>query len=340
MNKSMTFLLIIAVVVLLFATAYTFLNNNGHSSTTDVSRLIETPQSDEPIHTNNLSMNVYETICEIGPPATVKGWGLDPETRFVFFKGAFLPFENSPGSPRTYAYLRITLETIDAESASNMELLDSLDEYDVDTPPADVARFQIPMLRGVPDRLDVLTELLGKWTVSHDRKSKGFQRLVYAKKMCINGQLVEGAYFDTAQNRIINAKGLATKDKLTRVVNDIRTPKPNPPDKEPKRYRDHPPEEGTAEYTLIQFILLREVGKQDQAKLLLSNDQENEWLRDHITSQTEPGANIDLNEFFYQAVKRTNTEVVFKYKYRLENGGLMDFGHTVVYEEGSWTVHH
>ena len=340
MSKPTSKWLIIAIALLLCVLAYTFYMNRGHQGDTDLSRLIDTQKSNEPIDTDSLSMNIYETICEIGPPTAVKGWSLDPETRFVFFKGTFLPFDRNPGSQRTYGYLRMSLDTIDTDRAHNMELLDSLDDYEVDTAPSDISRFHIPMLRGVPDRLETLTDLLGTWTVSHDRKSKGFQRLVYAKKMCINGQLVEGAYFDTARGRIIKAKGIATKERLTRVINDIRTPEPDPPDKEPKRYRDHPPEEGTAEYTLIRFILLREAGKKDQAKALLSSDQENEWLRDHITSQTESGFDIDLNEFFYQAVKRTNTEVVFEYNYRLENGGLMDFGHTVVYEEGVWKVHH
>lgn len=339
MSSPIRYLVIITVVILMCATVYTRIKRQDDSKATDISRFIESPHSDEPIDMNSLSMNIYETICEIGPPVSVKVGSLDPEKRNVFFKGTF-KLKDSPGSQTTYPYIRMSLETIDAERSYNMEILDSLKDYDDDIESSDLSRFQIPLLRGVPDRLDVLKGLLGEHTVSHDRKSKGHQRLVYAKKMCINGQFVHGAYFDVDRDRIIKAKGLTSRENLTRALNDTWTPKPDPPDKEPKRYRDHLPEEGTAEYALIQFILLREAGKQDQAKLMLSDDQENEWLRDHITSQTEPGANIDLDDFVYQAVKRTNTKVEFKYMYRLDNGGLMDFGHTVIYEEGNWVIHH
>jgi hypothetical protein len=86
--------------------------------------------------------NIYSTICMVGHPMFVSNWSLDPDTRFLLFKGPFRDVAN-PNS-RVYPYMYRAIKSLDSDTYTTQLLLDSIDEYQDDIVTADLEQFLIP----------------------------------------------------------------------------------------------------------------------------------------------------------------------------------------------------
>ncbi len=281
---------------------------------------------------NKLPRNIYKTICQLGYPMYVSKWDLD-DTRFLYFKGPFKDYskENNP----TFPYIYRAIKSLNAEDVSTTLYLDSLDNYQDGIAPSERAQFLIPRFRAVPDRLDKLKKLLGKWDVEHMKSDPERLRIIYDKKMCVGDKLIIGAYFDIVDNKVVNTSGITKREKLEWVMANRKKPKP---DKKPLPYTENIPAEGTAKHAVTQLVLLREAGKKSEALALIAKAQESEFFRNELTRQVDPTTSIDLNRFTYQATKYTRDSANISVIYYLKNGTLIDTKYTAVLEDGHWRI--
>jgi len=287
----------------------------------------------ETIDTIDIPDNIYETVCMLGHPVLVSGWELDSETRFVFFTGPFKV--SSDANSVIYQYTYRSLKSIESEKYSSALLVHSLKEYQASALPEDLKKFQLPILHGIPDKLPKLVKILGQWDVEVAKKNPQRRRLIYDRKMCIGTKLVRGAYFDLVDNRVVKAKGIKTKNKLARLIQNRQIPRP---DKQPLRYIDNTPETGSAKDVITKLVLLSEAGKQAEAMKLLSDQLQSNMIRNELTRQAEKGVSIKLDSLTYQATKYTHDSAYITVKYYLQNGSIIKAKHKLIRESGRWRV--
>lgn len=289
----------------------------------------------EPIDFTYLPGNIYEAVCKAGHPVLVSDWELDNKTRFVFFEGPFKQ-SSAPGS-KVYQYLYKTIESIESDKVSTTLLVHSLDEYQSRAFPEELKQFQLPIIHNIPGELSGLVEILGQWDVELAKKRPQRRRLIYDRRLCIGTKLVSGVYFDVVDGKVVKAKGIKTQEKLSRIIRNIQI---FPPDKEFLHYVDHIPETNSAKDVVVQLVLLREAGKQDEALKLLSDQLQNDWIKNNITSQAEKGIPINLDSLKYKATKYTHDSANISIEYYLQNGSLLSFSHKLIKENGRWLVRH
>lgn len=307
------------------------------SNGNDTSTKAQHKRQREPIDFSSTPSNIYEAVCVLGNPVMVSGWSLNSETRFIFFEGPFKTQTHENETSKVSPYMYYSIDNINSEKRNTGLLVDSLEEYKKNEKPNELKSFMLTKLDNVPHTLPKLVEKLGQWDFELSKKNPTRRRLIYERKFCIGTSLVEGAYFDITDNSVVKAKGLKTKEKLLRIKNNIRLFKP---DKKPRLYIDNTPEEGSPEDIVIKLVLLREAGKQTEAMMLLSDECNDEWRRNNITSQSKTGVNIKLNSLTYQATEYTYDSASLTIKYYLENGSLLTWGHKVIREDGTWRVVH
>jgi len=333
------YIVIAILILLLILGGSLFLNltttiqpsqNNTHPESDDNYEVPNRPAFER----SQIPDNIYKAICMLGHPMFVTKWELDPNTRFLFFKGPFK--ESKAADSRVYPYMYRTLSSLDAENVGSTLLIDSLDDYQDKIQVNEREQFLLPLLQGVPDRFDKLTKLLGQWDAKHNKKNPDRSRIVYNKKLCIGNNLAIGAYFDIVDNRIIKAKGITNLNKLLRIMANRK--KINlTPDIKPLRYIDHIPGKGSAKYTVTQLILLREAGEQEKAKELVSNQLQSS-IKNDITQKADTNSAIRMESFTYQATKYTSNSAYIAVRYYLQNGSLIKTQHKVILENKIWRI--
>ena len=287
----------------------------------------------EPVDTLFLPDNIYEVVCLIGPPVLVSDWDLDPNTRFVFFKGKFQV--GSGSEPAHYFYTN--LEHPNDEARYNATAVSDLADYRDRIDPETTKRLQIPVLKGFPDKIEPLYALLGEPSAEYEKN--GMRRLVYDQKMCIGETLIQGAYVDIDAGRVVNPKGLTTAENVQLAMNNRqrkRVPPPDDPDPEPIRYIDEPPTEGTAEYQLVELIKAREKGDRETALSMVSDTVSSDFIRESLIRSMENGSPVKLDSLTYQALEVSHTQVDIEVVYYVMNGSLYRGKHRMVLEDGQW----
>ncbi len=343
MHRLISWGLAAAIVVLVGAlvTRFWFTPVNGVSTDTasvgmpspSLERYQRQINFSEPVKTVLLPDNIYEMICRIGQPVLVSGWDLDPNTRFVFFEGQFLV--GSEAEPVRYFYTNLKHPS-DSDSY-NATVVSDLTEYQDRIDPETTQRLQIPMLKGFPDRIEPLHDLLGEPTSQYLKN--GLQRLVYDQTMCIGETLIQGAYVDIDTGQVVNAKGLTTQEDVHLAVNDLRpqrVPPPDDPDPAPIRYDDEPPLEGTAEFQLVELIRAREQGDRETALSMVSDTVSSDFIRESLIRSMDDGSPVRLDSLTYQALEVNHTEVDIEVVYYVTSGSLFRGTHRMVLENGRW----
>lgn len=161
----------------------------------------------------DMTSNIFEAVCLLGEPIRIRGWGTDPDTRFIYFKGAFKDRVRKD----VYPYVVYSLNKPQDSIAISKSLVT------INEPPAkrddksnELGRYKLPVLRGVPHELSQLTKQLGQWNYSYIYKKIGNKRIVYEKTMCISKKLTYGAYFDIRNGKITRAKGITSIKSLNK----------------------------------------------------------------------------------------------------------------------------
>jgi hypothetical protein len=159
-----------------------------------------------------LTMEIHELVCRFGPPVEITNWDLDEETRFLIFEGKFL--EDRSGEH--YPYVVAVVSSIGAERAHNQYLIRSVSELEGERMVEELENFNYPVIDAIPGTISGLKDRLGAWSFEY-AMNDGKRRLVYDRRMCIDSSPALGAYFDLDNDRVVNAKGVTSEERIAQL---------------------------------------------------------------------------------------------------------------------------
>ena len=106
------------------------------------------------------------------------------------------------------------------------------------------------------------------------------------------------------------------------------------PDAKPILYTDRVPTEGTPQFAMVNLVLLREQGRQDEAASWISKTCP-DWLRDGMLQADGPMNQATLS---YQLREFTPTKALVSVDYNTESGTFKGWTRSVIRENGKWVV--
>lgn len=250
-----------------------------------------------PIDTARLGSNVFDSICHIGNPFAVVGWGEDAHTRFLYFVG---PFTGS-GDGLVHPYLYIAIPGPDRATANTTLYLDRLDEAELrkHARPGELRQYLLPHIVGFPADARQTRRLLGEPARTRELES-GRTRLVFERELCLNDKRLVGAYIDVEGDRLVAAKGVDHPDRLRWVVSAGRPPQPDP---SPTYYQDWKPRDGTAQEAALAFVHFLEARNLDGARAKLWEPDSPPHPLEDVAKPFDNGATIDTSTLTYQTTR-------------------------------------
>lgn len=284
------------------------------------------------------SKNVYQFICKAGHPFRVAGNKLDDSMRYVYFKGSF---QQSHFDKKEYSYVNMRTSNLEEGHVFQKSFMNKLNDYQIVDKPEDLPMLKIPLISPVPSNEIQLKYQLGQWQFEHSRKYNK-KRVVYDRKICINGVLATGMYFDIKDGKVIKAKATKTKERLARVAYDLRTFKSNNTEYEVDTafvsYGSEAIARKRAIDTLLTFVVLKETDMSNKAYDLLSRSQS---ISDSLRKQCSPtnkDSEIDVSSLKYKITSVEGNRVKVMVHYKLNSGESVKHHYGLDFQWDRWGV--
>lgn len=281
---------------------------------------------------SKFSNNIYKNICRIGRPFLVKGWELDPDTRFVYFTGPFIGSADDT-DPKPYLYMSIPAP--ERQWINTTLLLRSIDREPAQEKPGELQKFQLPTLASVNADPARIERRFGKPDVTRTLKKSGRTRVIYNRRVCFKDKLLAGMYFDIEDGAVVKAEGVEHPERMKWVMSGNHSP---PPDTQPTFYLDQEPLADSPQAILVGFIIRRESGSEASARELISSHEMAPSEIEKIIKDSQPGKDIDYDTLTYQTTHYELDEVDVTVRYRLENGRGIVASHQLRKEKDGWRV--
>jgi hypothetical protein len=309
-------------------------NTAGHATTRAVATTPIPPPVPQraPLDVSRFSNNIYKNICLIGRPFLVKGWTLDPDTRFVYFTGPFTK-SNDGSEPKPYLYMSIPAPQ--RQRIHTTLLLNDIEREPALEKPGELQKFQLPSLAAVDSNPAKIEQRFGKPDVTRELKRSGRTRIIYNRRVCFNAKLLAGMYFDIEDGEVVKAKGVGHPESMKWVMSGNRPPAP---DTQPTYYLDQKPREDSPQAILIGLIASRESGDADGARELISSREMAPAKIAEVIKDSQPGKDIKYETLTYQTTRYKLDEVDVTVRYQLENGRDIVASHQLRKEEDGWRV--
>ncbi|MGH8178015.1 MAG: hypothetical protein ACREV5_17310 [Steroidobacter sp.] len=268
-----------------------------------------------PIETRSLGKNIYENICRIGDPFAVKGWELDPETRFVYFVG---PFVNAAADQQTYPYLYMSIAGPKRETLQTTLHLDSLNADDLQpyAKADELQQFLLPHIAALDADPQKNERRLGKPTHIRELDS-GRTRLIYDRYLCFNGKRLAGMYFDVADGEVVKAKGVDHPERMKWIVSGNVPPEA---DSQATYYLDWQPRNGSAQQAALALIFRLENADEAGAREYLSTIDAPPRPLDELARTFPAGVAVHSDTLTYRTTRYGLDRAEVTVAYELENG--------------------
>jgi len=157
-----------------------------------------------------------DAVCYFGWPSMVKILDKSLKINFVIFPG---PIKDSQHrNARTFNYMGYFVDTPPDGSKDLSNLFQSINEYKGASAPEELLKYQLLMVKGFPDRLPKVVELLGPWNLLINRSNPTRERLVWKRKMCVGNKLIYGLWMEVIDNKVVKIRDISSQEKINRMI--------------------------------------------------------------------------------------------------------------------------
>lgn len=284
--------------------------------------------------------SIFKVICQVGHPVLVSRRDSD-DARLVHFKGPFVQKGDSDDKHR-FAYL--VLEDLESGSWTTTVYYDRIEGYLSNALQGELLRtLKIPMIEDVPATESALIDMLGPWDSEHSRAGD-HKRVVYTQRACVQGQLRPGTYFDIENGRVTRAKAATDRERLTRVVHDLRTFSDEDPTYAVQdsfvAYGEQPIARDGALDILLEFVVAKELGRWNQAYEHLGIERGTDETLRKMAQPSEDGMEIDVASLKYRTVGYQDATLEVLVDYNLENGSHIQHRYGLRPFNGRWRINY
>ncbi|MGL6162206.1 hypothetical protein [Microbulbifer sp.] len=282
--------------------------------------------------------NIYKVICQVGHPVLVSRQDLDT-AYLVHFKG---PFVQTVGDDDKHRFAHLALEDADTGSWTTTIYYDRIEGYLDNAIKGELLQtLRIPMIDSLLPSEGALVDKLGRWDYEHPR-SGNKKRVVYAQRVCMQGQLRPGAYFDIVDGRLTRAKAVKDRERLTQVIYDQRTYSEENPiysiQDDFIAYGEEPVARDGALDVLLEFVVARELGQWDKAYEHLGMERGTDESLRRLSRPTEEGVEMDVASLKYRTVGYQDETLEVLVEYNLMNGTHVQHRYGLRPFNGRWRI--
>lgn len=278
----------------------------------DIDRAASQPelQVAAPAESGYLPNDIYQLVCRLGHPEAAEV--MPGGERLLHFRGPF----GAGDDPGLRDYLTVAVAGPERRWVSSMRWSNA-GELDVNAPrPGELSRYRLPRIEGVEPSINLVRIQVGDPTLVRD-VDRGRQRYIFDRKLCMNGQLLEGLYLDVEREQVVKARGVEHPLEMKWVLSGGRAPGPDPA---PIHYVDVHPAVGSPQSVALAFVRRREAQDPEAASQLVWQDEQLHSIPPGLLIPTRPGARIDDLSLTYQTTGYGHDETRVTVRVALEDG--------------------